>query len=80
MADFNLTLEEQRELVSYLAHLRHEATLKALLPVLRSLDAPAPEATELISRVVSVLGADVFDELAADALLRDARAFAEAMK
>lgn len=36
VADFNLTVEEQRELVSYLAHLRHEATIKALLPCLRS--------------------------------------------
>lgn len=35
IADFNLTLEEQRELVSYLAHLRHEATIKALMPCLR---------------------------------------------
>lgn len=36
VADFQLTLEEQRELVSYLAHLRHEATIKALMPCLRS--------------------------------------------
>ncbi len=35
VSDFNLTLEEQRELVSYLAHLRHEATIKALMPCLR---------------------------------------------
>jgi hypothetical protein len=35
VADFNLTIEEQRELVSYLAHLRHEATIKALMPCLR---------------------------------------------
>jgi hypothetical protein len=36
IADYNLTLEEQRELVSYLAHLRHEATIKALMPCLRA--------------------------------------------
>lgn len=35
VADFNLTLDEQKELVSYLAHLRHEATIKALMPCLR---------------------------------------------
>lgn len=39
VADFNLTLEEQRELVSYLAYLRSEATLKALMPCLRASDA-----------------------------------------
>lgn len=36
VADFQLTLEEQRELVSYLAHLRYEATIKALMPCLRA--------------------------------------------
>lgn len=80
IADFNLTLEEQGELVRYLAYLRQEATIKSLMPVLRSPERPAPEAAELIGRIVSVLGADVFDELAADTLLRDARTFAEAMK
>jgi len=80
VADFNLTLEEQRELVSYLAHLRQEATLKALMPVLRSHEEPSPNAVELIARVVSVLEAEVFDELAADTLLRDARALVERFK
>lgn len=80
VADFNLTLEEQSELVRYLAYARQEATIKALMPVLRSPERPAPEAVELIGRVVSVLGAEVFDELAADTLLRDVRAFLEALK
>lgn len=81
VADFNLTLEEQRELISYLAHLRHEATIKALMSCLRSPDvAPSPDAIGLIGRVVSVLEAEVFDELAADTLLRDARAFVDEMK
>ena len=39
IADFNLTLEEQRELVTFLAHLRYEATIKAIMPCLRSSDA-----------------------------------------
>ncbi len=38
VSDFNLTIEEQRELVSYLAHLRYEATIKALMPCLRDGD------------------------------------------